>query len=482
MTNPVLEQYATGKLLVDGTLGHLTADQTHKLQQLWHKLFAAFEGDTSSLASAPLPDEAAPKDPAKKRLAAEQEHSTRSSSAPPTSRAGRLQRRGGTPSTPPSTPAASSWFGWGSKSGANGGSSEPLEYRQLVGDAAPAESLPPPFEQASHGAQTIGAAFWSAVLCDHPDVLLLRFLRARKWVVDDALAMLLACLKWRIDEQVDWAVWSGEAELNLALMRRGMGVVHKTDRIGQPVIHIPVRLNDPKAQPSEQMLDYTVYLMEVARAVLHPPVEKVCLLFDTTDMSLANMDWNFFRTFLHYLEHYYPECLGLVLIYNASWIFNGLWKLIRPLLDPVVASKVHFVTSKTELLDFIAPEHLPREFGGKDTFTYHYDLPVAHENAAMYDAEARQAAISARQAACARFEAATRKWLEQGPSAANASADANSTADASTSDDDVSTQRADSAQALVAASKALDKYVRARTLYHRSGIIGEDLRPNWNKQ
>ncbi|KAJ2703918.1 hypothetical protein FB645_003684 [Coemansia sp. IMI 203386] len=455
MTNPVLEQYTTGKPIVEGTFGHLTPEQTKLLQALWTRLLASFDRSADELTSAPLPaqangDGAATKD------------NGRSSSAPASGRTSRQQRR--LAAAPSPTPSGSSgWFGWG---GSSAKLAESVEYRQLVEDAAAEESQPPEFvvDQQQQQKQSIRTAFWNAVLCDHPDVLLLRFLRARKWHVDDALDMLLKCLRWRIDEELDRVVWEGEGPLNLGLMRRGIGATHKTDRIGQPVLHIPVKLNDPKAQPTEHMIDYTVYLMELARVVLYPPTEKVCLVFDTTDMSLSNMDWTFFRTYLHYLEHYYPECLGLVLIYNASWVFNGLWKLIRPLLDPVVASKVHFVGSRDEIQNYIAPENLPKHLGGTDDFVYEYTMPKPGENAAMSDVAARMAATDRRLKASQKLEEITRQWAAAGAGS-----------------NEATQEREQAASELVAASRALDRYVRARTLYHRSGVINDDLTVNWQK-
>jgi hypothetical protein len=61
--------------------------------------------------------------------------------------------------------------------------------------------------------EELRAAFWSMVKHDHPDGLFLRFLRARKWDVEKALAMLIATMHWRsyeakVDEDV---VYNGEA-------------------------------------------------------------------------------------------------------------------------------------------------------------------------------------------------------------------------------------------------------------------------------
>ncbi|KAJ2077314.1 phosphatidylinositol transfer protein csr1 [Coemansia sp. RSA 988] len=449
MTNNVLEQYDKGKLNLEGTLGHLTFKESALLQVFWRKLLEAFTNDASKLVDTPT----APIDTTAK-----------STSTKRSARSGKSHTSG--KNSKENSANGSGWFGFGSSSKRE----EPLSYRQTVGDVAPTDSKPPLFSMQD-SARTIRDAFWAATLCDHPDVLLLRFLRARKWNVDDALQMLLACLRWRLDEELDWIIWTGESSLNYSLIQRGIGYMHKTDRLGQPVLFIPVRAIDPSAQPQEQMVEYTIYLMEVARIMLHPPAEKVCLVFDTTNMSMSNMDWTYFKTFLHYLEHYYPECLGLVLIYNASWVFYSLWKLISPMLDPVVASKVHFASSTDDLQKFIAPQDLPREYGGKSTFEYNYVLPKPGENSAMQDETARVAAAADRRAACEKLEAATRKWagVPSTVPGSPAPADGNALAE----------ERNAAADALVASSRILDKHVRARTLYHRTGIIDQDLSIHW---
>lgn len=45
---------------------------------------------------------------------------------------------------------------------------------------------------------------------DDPDSIMLRFLRARKWIPNAASAMLASCLKWRIEADVDKIVEKGE--------------------------------------------------------------------------------------------------------------------------------------------------------------------------------------------------------------------------------------------------------------------------------
>ncbi len=89
------------------------------------------------------------------------------------------------------------------------------------------------------------------------------------------------------------------------------------------------------------------------------------------------------------LEAYYPESLGCCLILNAPMLFNGkvlssfppfykwylgIWKMVKPLLDPVVAAKVHFI-STADLLKFIPVSHLLKSLGGEDTYKYTYIPP-----------------------------------------------------------------------------------------------------------
>src|SRR6185437_11536362 len=54
---------------------------------------------------------------------------------------------------------------------------------------------------ATQSPESLRATFWSMVKADHPDGLLLRFLRARKWDVDKALVMLVSTMRWRSQEQ-----------------------------------------------------------------------------------------------------------------------------------------------------------------------------------------------------------------------------------------------------------------------------------------
>lgn len=135
-------------------------------------------------------------------------------------------------------------------------------------------------------------AFWSMVKHDDPDGLLLRFLRARKWNVKNALIMLVAAMHWRMQEMhVDDdiirrgeggsledsassnAATKKEGEDFLAQMRLGKSFLHGTDREGRPMCFVRVRLHKQGEQTESSVERYTVYTIETARYLLSSNVD-----------------------------------------------------------------------------------------------------------------------------------------------------------------------------------------------------------------
>jgi len=140
--------------------------------------------------------------------------------------------------------------------------------------------------------ESLRAAFWSMVKHDHPDALLLRFLRARKWDVEKALVMMVSTMHWRAKEMHvdDDIMKSGEeaallasqssnpttkrsGEDFLAQMRMGKSFLHGVDKSERPMCFVRVRLHKQGEQTEESLERYTVFVIESARMVLSPPVD-----------------------------------------------------------------------------------------------------------------------------------------------------------------------------------------------------------------
>jgi len=202
------------------------------------------------------------------------------------------------------------------------------------------------------------------------DAMILRFLRARKFDVEQSYDMLYNMLKFRLEFQgigvaaIDPSTCENE-------LKTGKSYYHNYDKEGRPVCYIRSRLHDPSVTDPLENQRYTILMMEYGKSLLKPPGETVTLVFDMSKAAIKNLDIKSVKFMVDTLTNYYPESLGKVLVYNATWIVNGAWKIIRPWLDPVTAAKVFFIKPE-EITNYIDPANLPLEYGGKDPFEYNY--------------------------------------------------------------------------------------------------------------
>lgn len=134
----------------------------------------------------------------------------------------------------------------------------------------------------------------------------------------------------------------------------------------------------------------------------------------------------------------------------------GIWKLIRGWLDPVVASKVHFTRNVEDLAEFVERSHIIKELGGDDPWTYQYIEPVAGENELLLDGVTRQRLLGERATVVKDYETTTQQWIHDPISV-----------------DALEQKRSELSKRLRTGYWELDPYLRARTLYDRTGVIRE---------
>lgn len=161
---------------------------------------------------------------------------------------------------------------------------------------------------ANSSPESIRATIWSMVKHDHPDAVVLRFLRARKWDVDKALVMLVSTMNWRdtemhVDDDIMLKGEEAMVEMSkssdpkkkqlgedfMTQIRTGKSFLHGVDNKGRPICVVRVRLHHQGEQCEESLERYTVYVIETARMVLRPPVDTATIMFDMTGFSMANM-------------------------------------------------------------------------------------------------------------------------------------------------------------------------------------------------
>ena len=219
--------------------------------------------------------------------------------------------------------------------------------------------------------------FWRQLATDDPDVLLLRFLRARKWSVPDAFFMFFDAMKWRRSFGVHNLLMRGdERAIKKELLNSGKGYFYGYDKEGRLIVLLPAKLHNRYAQTLEENMAHTVLLMETGRRCMRPGVETVTLVFDLADAPMSSFDPGSMQFMIECFQSYYPESLGRCYVVNAPWIFWGFWRIIKPWLDPVVAAKIFFLEDpKQELKRFIPEEMLQGEYGGSSEYKFKYFPP-----------------------------------------------------------------------------------------------------------
>ncbi|CBQ67910.1 conserved hypothetical protein [Sporisorium reilianum SRZ2] len=310
----------------------------------------------------------------------------------------------------------------------------------------------------TYGPSALRNTFWKFVKMDNPDTDVLRFLRARKWDVSRAFAMMAGCMKWRLDNNVEELAENGDLgnasiEKFLDQQRSGKTYAMGTTDNEQPICYIHVKKHLTWGQPGASMSKYVIYAMESFRLLMQPPNDKVVLLFDLTGFGLKNMDWNCILFIVKCLEAYYPESLGTLYIHNAPWIFSGIWKLLGPMLDPVVRSKVKF-SKKPEDLDIVPKERLLSNMGGSNINEFEFVEPVEGENEQTKDEEGKKRTWNNYMSIAKEYEKVTRKWC-----------------DTKGKDKDVVKQRELLVKKLRVAQFEHEPYFRGKTVYHRDGTI-----------
>jgi hypothetical protein len=180
-----------------------------------------------------------------------------------------------------------------------------------------------------------------------------------------------------------------------------------------------------------------------------------------TDFGLANMDYAPVKFMIKCFEANYPESLGAVLIHKAPWVFQGIWKVIKGWLDPVVASKVHFTNNLDDMSVFLESSSIIKELGGSKEWSYKYPEPIEGENDIMKDEATKSSLISRRKELSTQYEDLVNEWIAADQPAF----------------EKLRQRRDDLADEIRHNYWKLDPFVRARSLYDRSGELKPDAAP-----
>ena len=308
----------------------------------------------------------------------------------------------------------------------------------------------------------MGDEFFHLIGQDDPDRVLLRWLRARKWLVSAAVQHMMDTLRWRCEWGLRKLVANGENDLNLEECASGKYYMMGKDRMNRPITYIHAGKHIKGRYPFEDTEKFIILYTETSRYMMETSIEEGTVVIDLAHLSLQNVDYQHIKFMITAAQNYYPECLGLALMANAPRGFNIVWKIVKPWMDPVVAAKVHFVNGFADLTKYIDSSSIPQQLGGSQR-DFEYIPPTKEDQDRMaiirQDKEGMEQAQLKHREAAQRYINVTLEWATM-----RANNEGNERLD-----------RVTATEQLSDAFKQLLPYISSRTYYHRTGQIQEPM-------
>ncbi|KAF9369754.1 hypothetical protein CPB97_003321 [Podila verticillata] len=227
-------------------------------------------------------------------------------------------------------------------------------------------------------------------------ITLFRFLKKANYDMPEAYNLVEANVAWRISAECD-QITPKDLEEN-PLWSQGLVQLRGQDRYGHPLITIRLGKYVPAPQPSpnyseedvatdevDRFLEYRryiIFVLECTRKMLwessrrQPPEEhalQATLILDLQGASVSDLDHQLITYTIELLKHRYPSCIAQVYVLNYSWVFGGIWQMLKRALPESARARVSFPSSVDELQEYFDREELSTEFGGLDTYQYDSD-------------------------------------------------------------------------------------------------------------
>ncbi|RAO69693.1 uncharacterized protein BHQ10_005705 [Talaromyces amestolkiae] len=195
---------------------------------------------------------------------------------------------------------------------------------------------------------------------------LLRFLRATKWNVADAIKRIRATLAWRRDYIGDKLT----ADYISIENETGKQILIGFDVDGRPCLYLlPSRQNTEK---SPRQVEHLVFMLERVIDLMPAGQENLALVVNFNETkSGQNATIGQAKQTLDILQNHYPERLGRALVINVPWIIWGFFKIITPFIDPVTVQKLKF---NEDLRKHVPPSQLLKSCGGDVEFEYEHAI------------------------------------------------------------------------------------------------------------
>ncbi|CAD6446356.1 7dee53d0-67d9-42c7-8f47-e25709e75d5c [Sclerotinia trifoliorum] len=245
----------------------------------------------------------------------------------------------------------------------------------------------------------------------HEDATLLRFLRARRFIVADAFKQFSDTEQWREDNELDQLYETIDLEHYEETRRLYPQWTGRRDRRGIPVYVFEVSYLTGKrmaayeksavdthtkskqdGKTSGKLLRLFALYENLTRFVMplctvltdrenpRTPITQSNNIVDISGVGLKQF-WNL-RTHMQdastLATAHYPETLDRIFIIGAPSFFPTVWGWVKKWFDPITTSKIFIISHndvKSTLESFIEPRNIPKKYGGELEFEFG-DMPT----------------------------------------------------------------------------------------------------------
>jgi hypothetical protein len=223
---------------------------------------------------------------------------------------------------------------------------------------------------------------------DREDTFLkvLRFLRARKYNVKNAMQMIREDVRWRAEQnRLNLSQESAQEVLNceVKLLYQYFPVWFQGfDKQMRPVSYRQFGKfeiwNVLKLTTMERLVRFHAWETEQALRSMYEltettgyNIETFVLVIDAAgwNMKLATTDaFTFIKGMAVTDSDHYPERLGTMVIINAPTMLSFAWRIIQGFLDPVTKDKIRILSDPADwqpvLQQYIDRDQIPQQYGG----------------------------------------------------------------------------------------------------------------------
>ncbi|KAI8000091.1 Phosphatidylinositol/phosphatidylcholine transfer protein SFH2 [Camellia lanceoleosa] len=225
----------------------------------------------------------------------------------------------------------------------------------------------------------------------YPTETLARFLKAREGNVTKAHKMLVDCLKWRVESEIENMLAKPIVPTDLYRAVRDSQLIGLSgySREGLPVFAIGVGLSTLDKASVHYYVQSHIQINEYRDCVILPSATKKsgrhiskCLkVLDMTGLKLSALSQIKLLSIISTIDDLnYPEKTLTYYIVNAPYIFSACWKVVKPLLHERTRKKIQVLSGSGQddllkLMDY-APSHIFAEERALDLPNIHRMQPT----------------------------------------------------------------------------------------------------------